>query len=75
MNPRVELAGHAILSPSALLGTEHHYVRGLFGREQFAGLSTALQHVEGRFILSLYDVPQVREFFCWASVQTVELKY
>jgi len=30
-------------------GAEHHYGRGLFGREQFAGLNAALQQVEGRF--------------------------
>ncbi|MCV9939969.1 hypothetical protein OIU35_26755 [Boseaceae bacterium BT-24-1] len=52
-------------------GTEHYYGRGLFGREQFAELSAALQQVEGRFILSLKDIPEVRELFSWASIETV----
>jgi len=38
-------------------------------------LSAALQHLQGRFILSLNDVPEVRELFAWASVETVELSY
>lgn len=29
----------------------------------------------GRFILSLNDVPQVRELFAWATIETVELSY
>lgn len=33
----------------------------------------ALQQVEGRFILSLNDVPKVRVLFAWASIRTVEL--
>jgi DNA adenine methylase len=56
-------------------GTEHYYGRGLFGREQFAELSAALQSLQGRFILSLNDVPQVRELFAWAQIETVELSY
>jgi len=56
-------------------GTEHFYGRGLFGREEFAQLSAALQGLQGRFILSLNDVPEVRELFSWASIETVELSY
>lgn len=56
-------------------GTEHFYGRGLFGREQFELLSAALQRLQGRFILSLNDVPEVRELFAWASIETVELSY
>lgn len=56
-------------------GAERHCGRGLFGREQLAELSAALQQVESRFILSLNDVPDVRELFAWASIETVELSY
>ncbi|MGY6246628.1 DNA adenine methylase [Bosea thiooxidans] len=56
-------------------GTEHFYGRGLFGREEFEQLSGALQGLQGRFILSLNDVPEVRELFAWASIETVELSY
>ena len=30
---------------------------------------------DGRFILSLNDVPEVRELFAWASIDTVELSH
>lgn len=56
-------------------GTEHFYGRGLFGRDDFEQLSAALQGLQGRFILSLNDVPEVRELFAWASIETVELSY
>lgn len=56
-------------------GTEHYYGRGLFERSDFERLSAALQGVQGRFILSLNDVPEVRELFAWASIETVELSY
>lgn len=56
-------------------GTEHFYGRELFGREQFALLSEALRSLQGRFILSLNDVPEVRDLFAWATIETVELSY
>lgn len=56
-------------------GTEHHFGRGLFEQSDFERLSTALQHLQGRFILSLNDVPELRELFAWASIETVERSY
>ncbi len=38
-------------------GTEHHFGRGLFEQSDFERLSAALQRLQGRFILSLNDVP------------------
>lgn len=38
-------------------------------------LSAALQRLKGRLILSLSDVPEVRELSSWASIDTVELSY
>ncbi len=57
------------------LGTEHYYGRGLFERSDFERLSAALQCLQGRFTLSLNDVPDERELFAWASIETVELSY
>jgi DNA adenine methylase len=56
-------------------GTEHFYGRGLFGREEFQQLSDALRGLQGRFILSLNDVPEVRELFAWATIEAVTLSY
>ncbi len=35
----------------------------------------ALQRLQGHFILSLNDVPEVRELFAGAAIETVELSY
>jgi DNA adenine methylase len=55
-------------------GTEHYYGRGLCERADFERLSAALQRLQGRFILSLNDVPEVRELFVRAPIETVELR-
>jgi DNA adenine methylase len=56
-------------------GTEHYYGRGLFDRADFERLSAALQGLQGRFILTLNDVPEVRALFGWATIETVDLSY
>lgn len=71
----MELPGTLFYLDPPYWGTEHFYGRGLFGREQFEQLSAALQRLQGRFILSLNDVPEVRELFAWATIETVELSY
>lgn len=56
-------------------GSEHYYGRGLFGRPDFEALAMALRAVEGRFIMTVNDVPELREMFSWAKVETAELTY
>lgn len=56
-------------------GSEHYYGRELFGRDEFERLAAALKGLRGRFILSLNDVPEVRELFAWATIEPVELTY
>lgn len=56
-------------------GSEHYYGRELFGRGEFERLAGALKGLRGRFILSLNDVPEVRELFAWATIEPVELTY
>jgi len=34
-----------------------------------------LKGLQGRFILSLNDRPEVRELFAWARIEPVELNY
>jgi hypothetical protein len=36
-------------------------------------LSAALQRLQGRFILRLNDVPEMRALFAWATIETVKL--
>lgn len=56
-------------------GSEDYYGKTLFARADFEALSAALKGLQGRFILSLNDVPEVREMFAWAQLQPVELTY
>jgi DNA adenine methylase len=56
-------------------GSESDYGRALFSRDQFDLLSDALRGLKGRFILSINDVPEVREMFAWATIEAVELLY
>lgn len=56
-------------------GTEDYYGETLFSRADFERLSASLRAIKGRFILSLNDVPEVREIFAWASIEGVDLTY
>ncbi len=56
-------------------GTEDYYGAELFSRADFERLSERLKGIRGQFILSLNDVPEVREIFSWASIEGVELTY
>jgi DNA adenine methylase len=56
-------------------GSEHYYGAGAFGRQQFAALSDCLRSIRGRFVLTLNDVPEIRDLFFWASIEAVSLSY
>ena len=56
-------------------GSEGDYGRGLFGREQFAVMADRLRALKGRFVLSINDVPAIRETFDGFVMEPVELTY
>lgn len=56
-------------------GVEDIYGRGLFGREDFARLAELLASLQGRFLLSLNDVPEVREIFASFRIEGVTTRY
>lgn len=47
----------------------------MFGREEFGVLAEALRGLQGRFILSLNDRPEVRETFAGFAIEEVETTY
>lgn len=51
------------------------YGRGMFAADDFVRLSERLRGLQGRFIMTLNDVPAVRHLFDWASIETEELTY
>lgn len=56
-------------------GMEDYYGRAMFGREEYEELSRVLNRLQGRFIMTLNDVPEVRRIFGWAAIQQVRLTY
>lgn len=54
---------------------EGNYGKELFKRAYFVDLSALLNALKGRLILSLNDVPEVRDLFAWANIQAVETTY
>ena len=56
-------------------GSEADYGEGLFRRPDFERLAAALKGLQGRFILSSNDVPEVREIFGRYSIEPIHTTY
>lgn len=44
-------------------GCEDDYGKGMFGRDEFSMMAEQLSAIKGRFILSINDVPDIRDLF------------
>ncbi|MBL4598904.1 MAG: DNA adenine methylase [Rhizobiaceae bacterium] len=56
-------------------GCENDYGKNIFSRDDFEALATQRKAIKGQFILSINDVPEIRELFDWAKIEAVELNY
>lgn len=56
-------------------GSEGDYGKELFSRAQFTELAERLSRLKGRFILSINDRPETREFFKALTMQTMAVGY
>lgn len=56
-------------------GSEDDYGKRLFGREQFAAMAERLARLKGRFLLSINDVPEIRQTFTGFAFNEAELTY
>lgn len=56
-------------------GVEDYYGKAMFARSEYEQMSEALRCLQGRFILTLNDVPEVRRIFAWAAIEPVQLTY
>ncbi len=56
-------------------GCTDDYGQSVFSEADFELLSALLKGVKGRFILSINDVPEIRELFAWATIEPVSLNY
>lgn len=56
-------------------GSETDYDAGVFERADFARLASRLALIAGKFILSVNDVPEMREVFGRFSIESVATRY
>lgn len=56
-------------------GCEGDYGPGVFSEADFEALSTLLRGVEGRFILSINDTPEIRRIFAGLAIEEVGVTY
>jgi DNA adenine methylase len=56
-------------------GSETDYGGGVFTRGDFVRLAIRLSEIKGRFILSVNDVPEMREVFARFAVESVATRY
>ena len=57
------------------LGHEADYGKGMFSVDDFARMADLLRGIEGRFVLSLNDTPEVRATFTSFEIEAVETRY
>lgn len=54
---------------------EDVYGRGLFSKDDFTHLAKQLAGIKGKFIMSINDVPQIRELFGQFHIKEVNTRY
>lgn len=72
---RVDHKGALFYLDPPYWGCEGDYGKTLFGRERFEEMAALLARLKGRFILSLNDVPEVREIFGRFTIEEVTTTY
>lgn len=72
---RYDRAGALFYLDPPYWGSEGDYGKEAFGSADFGRLAELLTALKGRFILSLNDVPAVRQAFTRFSLQRVETRY
>lgn len=56
-------------------GCEDDYGKAIFARADFQRLSDLLRGIQGRFLMSINDVPEIRAAFAWAQIEEVQTTY
>ena len=56
-------------------GCESDYGKDVFQRSDFERLSERLSKLKGTFILSINDVPEIRDLFAWATIASISTTY
>ena len=56
-------------------GCETDYGKAVFSRDDFARIAAALRTINGRFLLSINDVPEIRDIFAGFEIAEVATTY
>lgn len=56
-------------------GSEDDYGAGVFPPSAFQALADQLRAIQGRFLLSINDVREIRDMFSWADMEAVTTTY
>lgn len=56
-------------------GSEDSYGKGLFNREDFKALEAILRGIQGKFLLSLNNVPEIRQLYDGFCIEEVGTSY
>ncbi|MDK2955427.1 MAG: adenine methylase [Desulfovibrionales bacterium] len=58
-------------------GTEKHYPQdeNSFGRDDFAQLADLAKNIKGKMLVSMNDVPEIRQLFAGLRIEPVQTKY
>ena len=72
---RYDSAGTLFYLDPPYFGCEGDYGKEMFARSDFQRLSDVLKGAKGSFVLSINDVPEIREVFSWARIEEVKTTY
>lgn len=72
---RYDRAGTLFYLDPPYWGSEDDYGADIFPRTGFARMAAMLHALQGRFVLSINDVPEIRTLFAWADVLEVTTRY
>lgn len=72
---RYDRAGALFYLDPPYWGCEDDYGKSVFSGTDFEALSALLEGLQGRFILSINDTPEIRKLFSWALMEEVRLNY
>lgn len=73
--PRYDGAGTLFYLDPPYWGCEGDYGKELFSRADFQRLADQLSTIQGQFLLSVNDVPELREMFAFAQIEQVQTTY
>jgi DNA adenine methylase len=72
---RYDGAGTLFYLDPPYFGCENDYGKAMFSRDDFAAMAGCLKGLKGRFILSINDVPEIRETFAGFAFREVKTTY